>query len=168
MNLFETYHDYFQSFAVAHPDLLHSASNKSFELISVDEAFGVFRTGTNPESIFRLIEYSYGFTDDDQPLRIVNGGFQVLCRHSYREEGKDGFVTAMKRAQKITDHAVHKVIFDSNDGHILFDYSLNRANEFQVTQLINGGDSGWSGFNVGFTIRPTWEVCLTDDPALTW
>lgn len=169
MDLFKTYHDYFEALAIVHPDIAHKIDDRiAFELISVEEAFGKFRsTVPRTGSIIRLLEYSHIFTQDDQILRDVQGGFFVLTRHSEREGGKTEFYDAMHQSDKVAHTLIHKMISDSREGHPLFDHSLNAANSFRVNQAIRAGDINWSGFIVNFNFKPIWDVCISDDPFVT-
>jgi len=168
VDLFRTYHDYFEALATAHPEIAHGTDGRSaFELISVDEAFGAFRTSCSDGAILRLLEYSHDFSQEDSILRNVNGAFLLLHKHSTRESGKAGFIDAMDKADKISHTLIHKMLLDSRTGHPLFDYSLDSAKNIRVNQAIRAGDVNWSGFIVNFNFRPIWDICVTDDPFVT-
>lgn len=164
MNLFETYFKYFEHQAKNHPDILHTDASKAFELISVEEAFGDFRTIGKKGVIVRLLEFGFGLTIGSNTLRPMTGGFMILNYHSARLTGKEGFYEAIKQAEKVTDDIIHKMVHDSRNGHPLFGYSFNTAQNNNITMKLNSGDYAYSGFVCVFTITPSWEICFTDNP----
>lgn len=164
VNLFDTYYKYFKHQAETHPEILHTATSKAFELISVEEAFGDFRTIGKKGVVLRLLEFSYSFQENGMPLKYTTGGFLILKNHSSREDGATGFNAAMITTETVTDDIIQKMIADSQNNHPLFKYSLNTADKINVQMAINKGDIGYSGFICTFTIAPYWRACLAEDP----
>lgn len=164
MNLFEEYYNYSERLATNEPNLQHSSTNHAFELIAVEEAFGSFRSKFKGDLAMRLLEYSYHPKSDESTVLETMGAFQILHKHSGRESGKEGFIAAMIKAQEVVQNLIHRMVYDSQNGHILFDYSLNKPSDIHVTTLLNAGDINWSGFTCSFVIKPIWDVCLSDEP----
>ncbi len=163
MNLFETYHTYFQQLAVEHPDILHTPERKAFEMIGVEEAVGDFRTVGKKGVIMRLLEFSYSIDLTNEPLKRTTAGFMVLNYHSSRKAGSQGFIDAIKTAEAVTRDIIQRMIYDSLDGHILFRHSLTSSDDLNVGMAINKGDIGYSGFLCTYTAIPAWRDCFEED-----
>lgn len=171
VTLNDTYEKYFLHQAINHPDLGHTDDSKVFEVITVDDAFGDFRDRVKEKGfIFRLINYTYRISDKHSAdaMKIVEGAFFIAKYHSERSGGAAAQKLAMTESERIVDEIIEKMIADSNAGHPLFYYSLNTAQNINVTPKINTGDGGYSGWICSFSFANHWRNCLSHPDAPAW
>ena len=133
-------------------------------MINVEQAIGDFRTIGKKGVIVRLLEYSYRLAINSNSLRPTVGGFMVLNYHSTRKTGKEGLIEAVKKAQTVTSDFIQRMVYDSNNGHILFNYSLSSSKDVNISMKVNEGDIGYSGFLCTYHTKPTWRSCFEEDP----
>jgi len=143
---------------------------KVFETVNVDEALGDFRGNVQAKGfIFRLIDYTYRVADNEanDPQKLVNGAFLVAHHFSSRSGGKESYNLAKDNSEKIVDELIEKMIGDSQDGHPLFYYSMNTANNIHITPIANTGDSGYVGWICDFFFNNHFPICpgQSTDPA---
>lgn len=167
----DTYRKYLEHQAKSHPSLLFEEGKKVFEMIGVEEAVGDFRSQVvNKGFIMRGIWYTYQISDNyaADAMKICTGGFIVAKYHSARAQGTDAFNAAMKESEQIVDEIVEKMIADSNDGHPLFYYSLNTAQQFNISPKPAMADGNYSGYLCTFRFNNHWRNCVTADAAPAW
>ena len=164
MVLNDTYRKYFLHQAIHHPDLAHQPDrDRVFEIIDVEEALGDLRTSAKEKDfIMRLLMYTYELNDNytEDINKYMHGGFIIAKHHSHRKDGKNGFYEAMRLSEKVVDEIIDKMIGDSRNGHPLFYYSLNTAQNIQVAPLRHAGDIGFSGWLCTFRIASWFPHCL--------
>lgn len=164
---FELYRQYFEHQAINHPDLAHDeqAGQRVFEVITIDEAFGDFRTAGKEKSFFfRLIEYTYSVGDNGthQGQKLIKGGFQIGKYYSLKQGGKQAYLEAMQDAERVMDDIIRKIIVDSQNGHPLFNYSLDSQQNFSVAPIPVAGDGAYAGWECIFDFTPYFD-CGTGD-----
>jgi len=145
--------------------------DKVFEMMSVEEAVGDFRTSIKEKGfIMRGIHYTYSISDDTtgNVAKKLTCGFVIAKYHSSRTGGKEAFQQVMVDTEKVVDEIIEKMIADSNNGHPLFYYSLNTAQTISVIPKISTGDAGYSGWLCTFRIANHWRNCITHENAPDW
>lgn len=167
MSVFAAYKDYFKYQCENHASLTHGdwVGERVFEVISVEEALGDFRTsGKEKDFVFRLIEPTYVISDDGQaPIRKqVQGGFVVAKFHSPRSGVASDYYTAMDDAEIIVDDFIAKMIADSKNGHPLFFNSLDSRQQITVTPTLKRADCSYSGWICTFNFSQAFSDCASE------
>lgn len=170
--MYQLYHDYFLWLCQLHPSLAHTDSNKSFEMISVDEAFGDLRTaaGTNPY-MFRLIDYTWGLAADGAyEQQRKEGGFIVAKKVDKRNGVAAGRIAARNQCETIVNDFVSHMVADSINGHPLFGRSVDSIEllKLNVQPLLNTGDGGYDGLIATFSWQYPHDYRLACHPVPEW
>lgn len=158
----DQYRSYFKHQCEAHPDIAETADGKVFETISVEEALGDFRSMVQEKGfIFRLIDYTYQVQDNNtsDPRKIINGGFIIAHHFSTRVDGKESFYAAKDKSEKVMDDIIEKMISDSRNGHPLFYYSMNTAENIYCQPIDQTGDNGYAGWICTFYFANHFTIC---------
>lgn len=165
------YRDYLLHQAVNHPDLQHQPEkDKVFEMMSIEEAVGDFRTTIKEKGfIMRGIHYTYSISDKNaDAMKQLTCGFVIAKYHSSRTGGKEAFQQVLVDTEKVVDEIVEKMIADSKNGHPLFYYSLNTAQNVSVIPKVSAGEVGYSGWLCTFRIANHWRNCIKHTDAPQW
>lgn len=170
-------HDYYVAYfkhqAENHPDLLHSdaVGSRVFQVVSVDEAMGDFRTGAKEKAtIMRLLNYTYVISDRGQTevRKYLQGGFIIASYYSNKAGGTDAYLAALAKSEKIADEIIEKMIADSKAGHPLFHRSLDSRQQITVSPVTDTGDGTYTGWLVLFDFYEYWRNCITSEDAPAW
>lgn len=169
MSFFNQYIDYFKYQCENHALLLHddAVGDRVFEVISVEEALGDFRTaGKEKGYAFRLLEPIYFIGDNgNAPIRkTAQCGFIIAKYHGVRTGSADAYMTAMDDAESVSNDFVSKMIADSQNGHPLFFYSLDSRQNINVTPTTRRADGTYSGWIITFQISINFDDC----PSANW
>ena len=160
----DTYRKYLEYQAVNHPALLHKEDSKVFQMVGIQEAVGDFRSiGQEKGFMMRGIWYTYGFGFSHEIRKIKTGGFIIAKYHSQRNGGSNSLFEAMRDAEKVVDEIIARMIKDSQDGHPLFNHSINDPSKFNIQPKFNSGEVGYSGFIVTFQFSSFWNECAMDE-----
>lgn len=170
--MYQLYHDYFKWLCQLHPSLAHTDTAKSFEVISVDEAFGDLRTGagTNP-FMFRLIDYTWGLVaDGDYQQQRKEGGFIVAKKVDKRNGVAAGRITVRNQCETIINDFVSHMVADSINGHPLFGRSIDSIEllKLNVQPLLNTADGSYDGLIATFTWQFPNDYTLACHPVPDW
>jgi hypothetical protein len=170
--MYQLYHDYFKWLCQLHPSIAHTDANKAFEFISVEEAFGDFRTaiGTN-QYIFRLIDYTWGLTaDGSYEQQSKQGGFIVAKKIDKRNSLAAGRIATRNQCETIVNDFVSHMVADSQNGHPLFGRSIDSIEllKLNVQPLLNTGDGSYDGLIATFSWQYPNEYRLDCHPVPEW
>lgn len=170
--MFELYRFYFKTLCELHPDLHHLDTDRVFEVIHIEEAFGDFRKLVQEKGfIFRLIYPTYSFSNQGSDgHRQMQCAFLLAKSYSNRKEGKAGFFTALEACRKVADDFVVKILEDSRQGYPLFAYSANKPGELNWNAQVHNptGDATYTGLLCTFQLSEPFPVCLSDHANDTW
>ena len=121
--------DYFKDLCVQHPLLAHAETSgqRVFEVIAYEEAFGDFRTAAKEKSYFvRFILPTMQFQrNGNNAYKRYQVGLMVGKFYSIREDLKTAKVTAWANAEKVADDIITRMIYDSREGHALFNSTID-------------------------------------------
>ncbi len=128
--------DYFKNLCVQHPLLAHSETTGSriFEVVAYDEAFGDFKTGAKEKSYFvRFILPTMKWENkDNNAHKRYQCGFIVGKYYSTKEDLKTVKVTAWAEAERSADDFVARMVYDSREGHALFNSTIDLVENAQL------------------------------------
>lgn len=170
--MYQLYIDYFKYLCELHPDMLHTDSNRVFEVISIEEAFAQFtETEGNSAIKFRLIDISWSIGKEGAfEFYEIQGGFRIDVFFDRRNGGKEAQITARTNAEKYaTDFAIH-MIADSQNGHPLFSGSLDDVTElnWNAQPLFNTGDGSYDGLICTFSWKKQLDLTLDCHTEEVW
>jgi len=165
----DLYRKYWEHQAANHPDLLHQADagSRIFEVITIDEALGDFRSGVKEKSfIMRLIEYTYTVgRSGGEVHKFLQGGFIIARHYSQRANGSSDYLQAMLDGERIVDDMIEKAIADSRNGHPVFNYSIDSEHDFSVIPVRMPDYAGWRCI---YTWQNFFRDCITSSEAPAW
>ena len=169
----DLYRKYFEHQCVNHPDLAHAstAGSRVFEMVSVEEALGDFRSGAKEKGfIFRLLQYTYTVGDDGvhEVKKAMQGGFVIARYFSGRILGTADYYEAMEDAERVIDEMIEKMLADSRAGHPLWYYSLDARQDIIVQPVTVLGDASYTGWLCTFRWSNFFRNCLSDPAAPVW
>lgn len=146
--MYSEYWNYFKNLCVNHPKLQHqdTAGEKVFSRADITEVFTGFRMDLKAKG--------YGFILLD-PTSVINepgssnilqeyeGGF-IICKY-FKRDDNSSFITAIEETEEVYKDIVERMIHDSQNGFPMFNFSLNKTNNFnaQITQASDGSYAGW-------------------------
>lgn len=173
--MYKLYRQYFEYLCSVHPELLHvdAAGKKVFETVTVEEAFGDYKTKV-PEKgyAFRLLEMSKSISDNEvgDVAMWGEGGFIILHHWSERTDGGEGRKVAFDKAEAVMDDFIVKMIADSAAAHPLFPYSIAQAKNMKLNanQIWRSGDGSYAGWFVTFSWMQPLENCLGNHTSDAW
>jgi hypothetical protein len=170
--MYQLYHDYFKWLCELHPSLAHTDAAKSFEVISVDEAFCDLRTGAgvNP-FMFRLIDYTWGLVEDgDYQQQRKEGGFIVAKKVDKRNGVAAGRITVRNQCETIVNDFISHMVADSQNGHPLFGRSIDSIEllKLNVQPLLNTADGSYDGLIATFSWQFPNDYTLACHPVPAW
>lgn len=129
--------DYFEGLSTNHPDLLHdeAAGSRVFEPIMYEEAFSDFRTAGIEKGFFvRLMLPTITFSKhQNNAHKHYQCGLMVGKYYSLREDVKRGKVEAWADAERVADDFVARMVYDSRNGHELFNYSIDSISDLKLS-----------------------------------
>jgi hypothetical protein len=170
--MFQLYYDYFKWLCQLHPSIAHTDTNKAFEVISVDEAFGDLRTaiGTN-QYIFRLIDYTWGLaTDGGYEQQSKQGGFIVAKKVDKRNSVAAGRIAARNQCETVVNDFISHMVADSQAGHPLFGNSIDSIEllKLNVQPLLNTAEGSYDGLIASFSWNYPKDYNLACHPVPAW
>ena len=173
MALIKDYIDYFRTLAEQHPALLHTPERRVFEVVSVEEAWGDYRTRQKEKDFtMRLVLPSGGLADGEQsdPMVDAMGGFVIAKYWDKRNEGDAALLEALDLSWEVGQDLVERIIHDSNQGHPLWYFSVNSpaALELSWQPKIYTGDAQYAGWMFIFKWHAPLRNCITHSTAPIW
>ena len=154
---FEEYISYFKSLTEQHSELQHKEESPVFLPINMEEALGYTRTSIKSKS-YALQLYPYSSSLDGNynatNARQHEGGFYMLKYHKDADYNQ-----ALVDTEKVALDFIHKMIADSNEGHNLWQHSLNSNSSFTITPSIRERGLTYSGYLVTFTWKSVSANC---------
>lgn len=172
MQRIDLYKAYLEHQAANHPDLGHDPDNNVhvFQMIDIEEAFGDFRNKAKSKSyIMRGINYTYEVGQrQHEHNKYIQGGFLVAKFVSPRGDSSENYYTAMRDAERVTDEIIEKIIADSQNGHPLFEHSLDSNQDFSVAPMRYYGDGSYAGWRCIFSFHNFFRSCIDHADAPAW
>lgn len=169
--LITDYEAYYKNLCVNHPDLQHADVNgsKVFKMIHIEEALGDFRSGVKVSGlIFRLINYTFEVKDNytaDQ-MRWKQGGFIVASSHGKGDSPAQ--MEALGKSERIAMDFIERMIYDSQEGHPLFYFTLNTAKGISIQPFMYTGDATYSGWMAIFDFGDHVPNCINREGGPIW
>lgn len=165
MTYLSDYIAYFENLAAKHPDILHSNTDKerAFSAIYVEEMLGHFRNKIKPQGYtLHAIRYTTEGRDNATNHKNVlrQGGFIIMGYADKTDYAKR--IEVETKCERIAYEIVAKMCDDSNAGHPVFKYSLNRPNFTMQPLDGNSPNSNYCGYTVFFDFIIPNTVCTAD------
>jgi len=168
MKTIQVLYDYFLHNCESHVDLAHdmSSGNRVFQLVSVEQALGDFRSGAQHQGyLVRLIEYTYGITQlEHEATKEIQFGFIVAKYFREDADGSSAYVAAMSSAERVMDDFLAKMVADSRNGHPLFDHYFDSRQDVNVQPVLHTGDGNYCGWMAIVRTPQYFEHCYTPAP----
>lgn len=120
--MYQLYVKYFEWLCALHPSLLHTAANKVFEVISVDDAFGDYRGKYSPSGFFfRLIDPTWSVEEIGRfYFQRKEGGFIVGKKTDLRNANTAARLAVRDAVENVVNDFIAHMVADSQNGHPLF------------------------------------------------
>ena len=172
--LFEDlYINYFRHQATNHPDLVHIAQEgeQIFDVIDIEQGMLVgLRSGVKPDAfMMRLFHYTYRIGLISGEMRkIIQGGFMLAKQFSVREDDAAEYRVALREAERVTDEIIEKMLADSQAGHPLFYYSLDRDQDITVITSPKASGTSYAAKICTFSFSQHWRNCIDSPDAPAW
>lgn len=173
MTFEDQYINYFRHQAENHPYILHedTEGRRAFESINIEEAMlSGLRSGLAPgQTVLKVLQYTYNIhRPGTDMLKKVRGGFMVAQYFSPRNSTPAKFIEALTTAERITDELIEKMLADSQNGHPLFNYSLDSDQDIQVTTAPMKPEGNYIAKICTFYFERFWRNCITHPDAPAW
>ena len=151
--------EYFKDLCVNHPLLAHdeAVGSRIFEVIAYEEAFGDFRTAATEKGYFvRLIMPTMGWSKkDDNAWKEYQCGLLFGKSYSSRESAKTAKIQAWDAAERIADDFVARMVYDSRDGHSLFNSTIDQVANMELSgdYMDAAGDGAYAAVMIVFNFK---------------
>jgi len=171
--MYKKYYNYFEHNVKLHSELSPSSKAKGvFEMLTVEEALGAFRSSLKESKyVFRLLEPTWSLIGEDaQGMQEVEAGFIIAKKGSDRNKGKTHYIDSIASCEAIAHEFANKIMLDSNDGHPLFNYSVNTLKELKwhCQTMRKVGDGSFDGVIASFSFLMDFDTCIdTEKPFFT-
>lgn len=165
------YRDYFLSVATSHQALQHADvyGKRCFEMLDMDTAFGQLRDGVRPQAfIFRLIRPRRRFDKEEGgSFRVLEGGFLIAHHADVREDGDHAETSALDASLQVCDEIVALMVADSRNGHPLFQFSADKADQLGFrADPAKVADGTYYGYLCTFEVAHPFEDLSTCNPSI--
>lgn len=173
MTFEDSYINYFRHQAENHPDILHQDVEglRTFDAISIEEAMITgLRSGVKPgQTVLKAINYTYNILrPGTDMLKRIRAGFMVACYYSPRNSTQTQFIEALTTAERITDELIEKMLADSENGHPLFNYSLDSDQDIHVSTMPMKPEGNYIAKICMVSFDQFWRNCITHPDAPAW
>lgn len=169
MVLLQDFLDYIEALCINHPDVQHTADNKVFLPITIEDSFGDFRMGVKEKSfIVRPIIYTAAITANEMAEYAFNKQGGLLIAHYFKNNDYQGYLTAINKSEKLMQEFVSRMIYDSRNGVELWNYSLDNPEDITFQYTPFQGDLTYAGWRMIFTFSPHFSGCVDELDAPIW
>ena len=173
MTFEDQYISYFRHQAENHPDLLHqdTEGQRAFSTIDIEEAMITgLRSSMKPkQTVLKVIQYTYRIRRPGTDMqKQIEGGFMVAHYFSPRNSTPAEYLEALITAERITDEVIEKMLADSQAGHPLFNYSLDRDQDIHVVTAPMKPEGNYVAKICMFSFAQFWRNCITAPEAPAW
>lgn len=169
--MYQTYVNYFRWLCAQHERLLHSDERKVFEVISVEEALGDFRSRIGLEDFyFFLIDYTWSVNElGGFQYQEKQGGFVIAKKLDVRNVVSADRVAARDQLEIVVNDFISHILADAQNGHPLFSNNDTLSSlKVNVQPLFLTGDGSYDALICTFEFNVPLEYRLECHPSLVW
>jgi hypothetical protein len=170
--MYQLYIDYFLRLCQVHPSLLHTDTQRVFEVVSVEEALGDYRGKVSGTGFyFRLMDYTWGVGSTGAfQFQAKQGGFIIGKKVDARNGTSAGRTAARDQCESMVNDFVAHMLADSRAGHPLFSHGSDELAllKLNVAPLFPSGDGSHDALACTFEFFPAYSYELDCHPVPEW